>query len=103
MEQYTDERFRQTLRVTRKTFAWLQAKLYDDQEPADTGRPRLASAQRMAVGLYRLAHKCHVRTIAAHFGISEGSVVNYSYEFIDAVVNKLNAHITYVAGSVSHR
>lgn len=95
MDGYNNERFRQTLRVSRKTFAWLRTKLYDDIEPAESGRPRMEASLRMAVGLYRLAHKCHVRTIAAQFGICEGSVVNLSYEFIELVATKLKAHITY--------
>jgi hypothetical protein len=94
-EEYNEGRFRNTLRVSRKTFAWLLQRLYDDEVVAETGRPRLEARRRMCVGLYRMAHKCHVKAIAATFGICEGSVVNFSYEFMALVTTKLANFITY--------
>ncbi len=96
MFSYNDERFRQTLRVSRAMFSWLRDKLYGGHDDPGTGRPRALADLRMAIGLHRLATKTAVRDTAHMFGVCEGSVVNYSYDFIDRVVDKLRSHITYV-------
>ena len=73
--EYSDERFKQTFRVSRETFNFLLSKIEHDITKKETAETPLSASKRLAVCLYKLARGDYYYAITEMTGIGEPTVI----------------------------
>ena len=86
--QMSDERFRSNFRVPRHVFEHLVSHYEANYPPSSHNAARaIPAALQVGAALYRMGHTMPVRAISEHFGLSAGSVINFSDRFARMVVD----------------
>lgn len=86
--QMSDERFRSNFRVPRHVFEHLVSHYEATYPPSSHNAARaIPAALQVGAALYRMGHTMPVRAISEHFGLSAGSVINFSDRFARMVVD----------------
>ncbi len=86
METYSEERFKKTFRVTRKTFDYILAKIQHAIQKETVAEDPISPKYRVAVRLYRLARGDYLYTISELTGIGESTACEIVIEVRKAIV-----------------
>ncbi|KAH9382057.1 hypothetical protein HPB48_008529 [Haemaphysalis longicornis] len=87
LPQYSEDDFKQQLRVTRGTFRFLVESRRPLLERQETGiRDCIAVKKVVGVGLYKLCSTAEDRSVAHIFGVGRSTVNGIYREFCEAVI-----------------
>ena len=86
---YSDERFKQTFRVSRTTFYFILSKIEHKIRKEFVFEAPINPDQRLAICLYRLARGDYLYTIGEMVGLAESTACQIVVEVCTAIIEEL--------------
>ena len=85
----SDSWFKIEFRMTRATFNALRFRIEAEEVEQIVGRPRLRLEMRLAIFLFRMAHRLSVRAMCHHFGVEKSVITRASLGLLNIFIGPL--------------
>ena len=87
--EYSDKRFKQTFRVSRKTFNFLLTKVEQEITKKETAETPVSASKRLPLCLYKLARGDYCYTISEKASIGESTVIKIAVDVYQIIVENM--------------
>ena len=87
--EYSDKRFKQTFRVSRKTFNFLLTKVEQEITKKETAETPVSASKRLPLCLYKLARGDYCYTISEKTSIGESTVIKIAVDVYQIIVENM--------------